>query len=421
MKFYNLGPEPVQQKRDEFVDPPLTFRLSADGGKLTGTMSFDGNDLVFELRRGTAPATLPDKQWEDRTQQPVWTFKTGAAIWSPPSIDEDAVYFGSNDGNVYALKASTGKEVWRFKTGGWVMGQPTVDGRYIYVLSDDGLLYKLDKQKGKKVWAFDTHGGNVKRDMPPEHMEYDSLTSGATVVSGMVYIGSADGRLYAVDARTGSEKWHFETKDIVRSTPAVSEGTVFFGSRDHNVYALDNGTGLLKWKFDTFREVVSSPLVADHTVFIGSRDSNLFALDTATGNVKWKFFYWSSWVESSARVYDNTLYIGSSDYQQVFAIDSASGRKLWNFDTDGSAWSTPAVTNKAIYVGAVGLPKVDYIKHHGAFFAIDRASGKLLWRYPMKPISGSGSYGVASSPAVGRGLVFFGGLDGLFYAFRSEK
>ncbi len=222
---------------------------------------------------------------------------------------------------------------------------------------------------------------------------------------------------YAVDAKTGRKKWRFETKDIIRSTPAVVEGTVFFGSGDHNVYALDAKNGALKWKVDTFREVVSSPLVVDGTVYIGSRSSNLYALDAATGQIKWKFFYWTSFVDSSTTMRDGILYVGSSDYQRLFAIKAADGKKVWDFDTEGSSWSTPAVTDKLVYVGAVGS-KPDYMTHYGAFFAVDRATGKLVWRYPMNELFNYPTYGVASSPAVDHGFVYFGGLDGTFYAFR---
>jgi outer membrane protein assembly factor BamB len=166
--------------------------------------------------------------------------------------------------------------------------------------------------------------------------------------------------------------------------------------------------------------VVSSPLVVGNTVYIGSRSSDLFAFDAATGKVKWKFFYWSSWVESSAHARDGVLYVGSSDFQQLFAIDAATGKKLWNFDTDGSAWPVPAVTDKRVYMGTVGV--LDYfIPHHGGFFAVDRATGKEVWRYPFGVVAGKDTYGVASSPAVGNGLVFFGGLDGTFYAFRTDE
>jgi outer membrane protein assembly factor BamB len=420
LKFHNLGPIPVKQQGDEYKAYVLSFRLASDKKNLSGLWSFDGHDLPFELKPGALPAQLAPQPAAGRVAQPAWTFKTGGAIWSSPAVAENTVYFGSNDGIIYALKADSGKPVWQFKTGGRVMGHPTLDGQYLYALSDDGCLYKLERKTGKPVWQFDTHGGSVARDMPGSGTDaYDYLTSATTVVDGTVYIGSADKKLYAVEAETGREKWHYDTQGIVRSTPTAADGRVFIGSRDHNIYAVDAKTGALKWKYDTLREVVSSPLVVDGTVYIGSRCSDLFALDATTGKVKWKYFYWSSWVESSTRMRDGILYVGSSDSQQLFAIDAATGKRIWSFDTDGSAWSTPTVTDKRVYIGAVGV--LNYIiDHHGGFFAVDRATGNPVWRYPMTVIPGSATYGVASSPAVDHGLVFFGGLDGTFYAFRTD-
>jgi outer membrane protein assembly factor BamB len=420
MKFYNLGPGPVEQRGKGYEAPPLTFQLSPDKKTIVGAMSFDGNNLTFELARGTAPDPPAPKRADGRVAQPLWIFKTGAAIWSSPAVDEGRVYFGSNDGFVYSLKADSGVLAWQFKTGGWVVGRPTLNGEYLYVLSDDGLLYKLHKRTGKAAWKFDTHGGSVKRIEynPPEAVDFDVLTSAPTVVDGTVYVGSADRNLYALDANTGAEKWHFTTQDLVRSTPAVADNIVVVGSRDHHVYAVDSKTGALRWKHDTLREVVSSPLVLNDTAYIGSRDSNLYAFDVPTGKIKWRLFYWTSFVESSARAWDGILYIGSSDYQRLLAIDAANGKRLWMFDVGGSAWSTPAVSDKLVYIGAVGEPNSDYIVRNGGFFAVARSTGKLAWRYPMSPIAGSRNYGVASSPAVGHGLVFFGGIDGTFYAFR---
>ena len=298
------------------------------------------------------------------------------------------------------------------------MGRPTLDGPNLYALSDDGYLYKINRRSARLAWKFDTQGGPVPREFPSAtSTTYDYLTSAATVWNNTVFIGSADKKLYALDAVTGREKWHFDTQGIVRSTPAVAAGQVFIGSYDHNVYAIDASTGLLRWHHDTLREVVSSPLVVAGIVYIGSRSSDIFALDAATGKVNWKYFYWSSWVESSARIRDGILYIGSSDYQQLFAIDATTGKRIWNVNIDGSVWSTPAVTDNNIFVGVVGVVNY-FIEHHGGFFAVDRATGKIAWRFPMNIIPGAADYGVASSPAVDHGMVFFGGLDGKFYAFK---
>jgi hypothetical protein len=131
MKFYNLGPAPVEKHGDEYDAQPMTFWLTPDGKKIVGTMSFDGNDVSFELTSGRAPVPEAPKPFEGRISQPVWTFKTGGAIWSSPAVDGSSLYFGSNDGNICALKSDNGKPLWEKKTGGWVMGRPTIDGEYL--------------------------------------------------------------------------------------------------------------------------------------------------------------------------------------------------------------------------------------------------------------------------------------------------
>ena len=67
---------------------------------------------------------------------------------------------------------------------------------------------------------------------------WDSLALTPAVSDGVVYFGSTDNHLYALDAKTGKEKWKFKTGDWVSSSPAVSDGVVYFGSYKH-IYALD--------------------------------------------------------------------------------------------------------------------------------------------------------------------------------------
>ena len=73
-----------------------------------------------------------------------WTFNTGGAIHSSPAIVDGVVYFGSRDGNIYALDADTGEKLWEFKTDSWVESSPAVVGGIVYCGSNDAHLYALD-------------------------------------------------------------------------------------------------------------------------------------------------------------------------------------------------------------------------------------------------------------------------------------
>lgn len=141
---------------------------------------------------------------------------------------------------------------------------------------------------------------------------------------------------------------------------------------------------------------------------------NLYAFDAASGRARWRKFYWISWVESSPRIRDGVLYVGSSDYTRLFAVDALTGREIWNFDTRGEAWPDPAVTDTLVYTGSVGYTG---IPREAGFYAVDRATGKAVWHYPMPAAAPPVGNGVNSSPVVDQGFVYFGGLDGVFYAF----
>ena len=100
----------------------------------------------------------------------------------------------------------------------------------------------------------------VKRSGP---LHGNWVYSSPTVVNGVVYVGSYDFNVYAIDASTGQKKWAFPTGGYVQSSPKVVNGVVYVGSGDSSVYAIDASTGQKKWVFPTGGSVYSSPMVMD--------------------------------------------------------------------------------------------------------------------------------------------------------------
>jgi outer membrane protein assembly factor BamB len=117
----------------------------------------------------------------------------------------------------------------------------------------------------------------------------DSVRSSPAVVGGVVYVGSGDGKVYALNATTGAHLWSYATGAVIYfSSPAIAGGMIFIGSSDDNVYALNTTIGVLVWEYKTGGDVSSSPAVANGIVYVGSEDDNVYAFgihDVAVTNV----------------------------------------------------------------------------------------------------------------------------------------
>ena len=157
---------------------------------------------------------------------------------SSPVVANGAVYFGSGDGNLYALDADSGDLRWKFATGDVVHASPAYADGVVYVGSWDSYFYAVDAATGKEKWRF--HGG----EDPLIHNQVGFQSSPA-VVNGVVYTGCRDSNLYAIDAATGKEKWHFNNGGSwVITSPAVTQGKVIFATSDSSLYhVLDALTG----------------------------------------------------------------------------------------------------------------------------------------------------------------------------------
>jgi len=381
--------------------------------------------------KATAPTIIPAEPTKLEKSLPklevLWSYATGDAIYSTPTLDGGAAFIGSDDNNLYALDVHNGSLLWKFETGGIVRSTPAVaDGR-VYISSDDGSLYAVDQKNGQLLWKTDI--GNmtprdkrVKLGSSPEPTGFDYRQSSPVISEGRVYVGSADGSIYAITADSGEIDWTYQTGKKIRATAAVADGVVYIGSWDEIFYALDAEKGRLIWKFEVGGEVQSLPLVQDGVVYTASRKASIFALDAKTGEKRWEHSYGGNmWVESSPVIAYGRVYIGSSGSQVVVGLDINTGKISAGFISQSFHWSTPALYNNSLFIGGTSHQKPNL----GGLFALkvtedgklsnEKEDTRLLVIPETKEGEGKWS-GVAGSPVVSEGIVYFGGMDGRFYA-----
>lgn len=232
-----------------------------------------------------------------RTGQASWSVRTQGPVQSSPSIAHGHVFFGSDDGRLYAVRLSTGRVQWTWTGGMPIRTRPLVTGEYIVVGLESGEVISLDLS-GKVIWRF-----KAKRAVASSPLEHD----------GLVYFGSMDWQVYALDIMRGWKAWEFRTGKPVISSPTYGDEKVFIGSADGNLYAIDASSGRERWRFETGGQITSSPAYADGGVYLGGIDGNIYSLEAKNGQLRWKYETRGP-VPSSPTVQEGVVYIGSMDH-----------------------------------------------------------------------------------------------------------
>jgi outer membrane protein assembly factor BamB len=304
--------------------------------------SADGKLYAFDAAGATNCSGVPT------TCAPLWTATTGSTVISSPAVVSGVVYVGSADGKLYAFDAAgvancsgtptSCAPLWRATTGGAVQSSPAVANGVVYVGSNDGKLYAFDAAGVANCSGTPTSCAPLWRATTG-----GAVRSSPAVANGVVYVGSNDGKLYAFDAAGAANcsgtptscapLWTATTGgELGMSSPAVANGVVYVGSQDGKVYALDaagstNCSGTPTscsplWTADTGGGAeFSSPAVANGVVYAGS-GNNLYAFD-ATGSANCSGAPKSCaplWMAAtgndvdSPTVTNGVVYIGSADH-----------------------------------------------------------------------------------------------------------
>jgi outer membrane protein assembly factor BamB len=265
---------------------------------------------------------------------------------SSPAVAQGKVYFGSGDGNVYAIDAKSGMLAWKFATGDVVHASPAVAGNTVYIGSWDGRLYAIDAESGHQKWAFEA-------GQDPTYHNQVGFQSSPAVVEGTVYVGCRDAHVYALDAATGRKKWDYPTsKSWVNGTPAVRAGTVYVGTSDTSRFmALDARTGRLKFTYTAGAYIFSSAALAGDLAYFGSHNGRLYAVNAKTGDLAWQFQTEGA-KRDSMKILNADGSLNREAMTPTFGDFQDMYVDFYRFVSVGAIMGSPAVEEGVVYVGS---------------------------------------------------------------------
>ncbi len=336
----------------------------------------------------------------------------------------DAAHTGTSD-NV----APTAHDLlWTFDTHkdpnsqSLVGSSPAIVNGVVYIGSDDGELFALNACTGALIWN--------------RTLGYLS-TSSPAVVDGVVYVSVWEGQNYALNASNGEVIWS-NNRRYSGSSPAVVDG-VFYISESGNTVAINATTGEYIWRYSIGTNGGNIPIVADGSVFI-SDSGYVYAINASTGVLHWSRTFRISNTYNSPAYANGVLYFVCSD-ELSYALNATDGSTAWSTGTGYSADHSPSVADGKVIVPTSG----------SGVSVLDAATGVRLWKYPVSPGMGSScavaggrvyvacndgniialdinsgdkiwSYplsntGTSSTPAVANGILYIRGVNGVVYAF----
>jgi outer membrane protein assembly factor BamB len=219
----------------------------------------------------------------------LWSRKLPSRAESSPLLDRNRLFFGTQDGTVYALRASDGAVRWTYKAAGAVKGGIAMDDAgKLYFGDYAGKVHAIRRSDGKKVWTVDAAKGGLFG------IGGGTFYASAAVAYGRVYIGSTNGEIYSLAASNGKLAWRKGTGNYVYASAAVGAvgtgpPTVYVGSYDGQFYALDARSGKPRWVRSLGEKISGAATIVGDLVFVSDLGKHTtWALGANTGATVWK-------------------------------------------------------------------------------------------------------------------------------------
>ena len=340
-----------------FADAPvLTWRVPLPGPPVASATHSElggpllAGDFIYVGSAGADALYVLDR----RTGREVRSLPTKGPVHSTPVIEDGRLYFSDGGGFTWCYPVDGDTPFWHHEAGAPILATPTLDGDAIYIANVDNVVTALNKADGVLEWRY-AHRLDATRKV-----ELELFGTPAPQRAGdLVLAGFSDGRLVALDARTGETRWQRtvgegEYPDLIASARPADGAALVAGFAEPLVY-MDLETRYVRWRRE---EGGPQPAAlvdlgdGQTTVFHGGVDGQLRRYDLRTGDLAWEWDSGTGTSLSTPQLTEAGLLVAASG-GTVYLVDAAAGTTLWAYEPSfqlAGISSAPAVDGRRAVV-----------------------------------------------------------------------
>jgi outer membrane protein assembly factor BamB len=210
-----------------------------------------------------------------------WRLPIKGGVEGGAMVDDNVLYFGASDGQLYAVQAESGQTLWTYPLKAEGLAKPMIKDGILYVLGGNNVAHCLDAKTGKLIWVYNRReASNI------------SVRGGSqpAVAGNLVFIGFSDGEMVALNRTSGAVVWeanlnHNKRFRDVDASPVLDGANLFVSSYDGGLYSLTQDSGKINWTID---DGGFEPVVIDgKALYYSSTSGKVYGVDRDSGKILW--------------------------------------------------------------------------------------------------------------------------------------
>ena len=322
-------------------------------------------------------------------------------------VSNDKLYFGNENGEFYAIDINTKQQLWMYSSGEPIQTWPVFKDDTI-IFNAGNSLYILDAATGNEIHKY-THPSEISLRVSQDRFAFND--SYVAISDSIAYYAALNGDIVAVDIKKGEKMWSLASQNpgAVASGVNYQDGKLYYIDYAGSLCCVDTQTRQLIFQTQIHDRIFAPMYISDGKIYVGGRSCKVYCIDANAGNIIWSSFSKNNttWFSGGSVSVGNTLFTCTSDEHAIASFNKDTGEFLRLYSTETNAYTAPLLHGENVIVTATDV----YSLKKSYIMEFDTKNHTKRWQVSLEDC-------VLSSPAIYKGVLYFGSDSGKIYSIK---